>query len=87
MRHRRELQQLTIEGEAKVVATVDLSPTWGGKRQGAGRKKLYPDTVTISVRLCPWEKKLLEHRAKQNGQTLSSYIVQLIRDCELPDVK
>lgn len=50
-RHRRELQQLTIDGQPEVVATVDLSPRWGGKRAGAGRPRTAVRTTTMSLRL------------------------------------
>lgn len=83
MKHKRVLQQLTIDGQAEEVASIDLSPNWGGKRPGAGRKKSLPDTVTISLRLTMGEKKLLQSRAEAGGETLSSYLVRLIRDCEL----
>lgn len=86
MRHRTELQQLTIDGAHEVVAVRDLSPTWGGSRPGAGRKKSRPDSVTISIRINAWEKKILQYRAKENGMTLSSYLVKLIRALEYPGV-
>lgn len=51
MRHRTELQQLTIDGGHEVVAVRDLSPTWGGSRPGAGRPRGDKVTITVSVRL------------------------------------
>lgn len=82
-RHKRQLQQLTIDGAPEVVAELDLSPKWGGKRPGAGRRKGVTQTVTISIRLTLAERKMLQSRAEHSGQTLSQYVVQLIRDCEL----
>lgn len=87
MRHRRELQQLTIDGKAEVVATVDLSPTWGGARQGAGRPRNQEQTVTISVRVPVGLRDILLDRAHGMRQSLSEYLVQMIRDCECPDME
>lgn len=83
MRHRTELQQLTIEGPAEVVAVRDLSPTWGGARPGAGRKKGDARTVTISFRVPAQIKRILELRAEESGHSLSEYLVQLIQDVEI----
>lgn len=85
MRHRRELQQLTIEGGHEVVASIDLSPTWGGARPGAGRPKNQEQTVTISIRVPIGLRDLLLDRAHGMRQSLSEYLVQMIRDCECPD--
>ena len=86
MRHRRELQQLTIDGNAEVVASVDLSPTWGGARPGAGRPKNQEQTVTISIRVPIGLRDILLDRAHGMRQNLSEYLVQMIRDCECPEV-
>lgn len=83
MKKRRELRQLTIEGGHEVVASVDLSPTWGGKRKGAGRPKTAADSVTISVRVPSELRSLLQARASCMHMSLSEYLVQMIRDCEL----
>lgn len=85
MRHRRELQQLTIDGAPEVVATLDLSPTWGGTRAGAGRPKGPTQSVTISIRVPAAMRDLLQDRAHGLHMTLSEYLVQMIRDCEYPE--
>lgn len=85
MRHRIELQQLTIYGPPEVVATLDLSPTWGGARKGAGRPKGVSNSDTISIRVPTELKSLLVARAAEYHMTLSEYLVQMIRDCECPE--
>lgn len=85
MKKHRELRQLTIDGGHEVVASVDLSPTWGGKRKGAGRPKKIDRTVTISIRLSPVMRSLLQERASCMEMSLSEYLVQVIRDSEFTD--
>lgn len=87
MRHRTELQQLTIDGSHEVVAVHDLSPTWGGSRPGAGRPRGSEPTVTISIRVPIDLRDLLLDRAHGMRQSLSEYLVQMIRDCECPDAQ
>lgn len=74
MRHRRELKQLTIEGGAEVVASVDLSPSWGGARPGAGRPKTSADTTTISLRLPSSACRILDQIAEARGQSRTEYL-------------
>lgn len=83
MRHRRELQQLTIEGGHEVVASLDLSPSWGGARQGAGRPKGSEPTRTISIRVKESLYNYLASRAARSHQTVGQYLVALIEECEL----
>lgn len=83
MRHRTELQQLTIEGGVEVVAAKDLSPTWGGARQGAGRPKGEVRTRTISCRIPEELYSFIESRASRAGQSVSRYLAALIEECEL----
>lgn len=83
MRHRRELQQLTIEGGHEVVASLDLSPTWGGARPGAGRPKGSEPTRTISIRVKESLYNYLASRAARSHQTVGRYLVALIEECEL----
>lgn len=78
MRHRRELQQLTFDGAPEVVATLDLSPTWGGARPGAGRKKGDNKTLTVSVRV-PVEVYLrLRVGAKRSGVSAADFVRMLL---------
>lgn len=85
MRKRRELRQLTMDGGYEVTAVKELQTTWGGKRPGAGRPKTAADSVTISVRVPAELRDLLLDRAHGMRQTLSEYLLQMIRDCEMPD--
>lgn len=85
MRKRRELRQLTMDGGYEVEAVRELQTTWGGKRPGAGRPKTAADSVTISVRVPTELRSLLQARAMAAHQTLSDYLLQMIRECELSD--
>lgn len=78
MRHRRELQQLTIGGGYEVVATMELSPTWGGKRTGAGRPRQGVKTKAVSVRLPLSVVNALSRVAMSRGQSNSEYIKDMI---------
>lgn len=78
-RKRRELRQLLIDGSYEVDAAVDLQGTWGGARKGAGRPKTAPDTKTISVRLPMSMVPLITARAASCGQSVSSWLVELIK--------
>lgn len=80
MRHRRELQQLTIEGSAEVVASVDLSPTWGGARKGAGRKKGDIKTVAVSVRVPEVVHWQLRIGARKLGVSVSGFVRLLLHE-------
>lgn len=82
MRRKRQLLQLQIDAPPVVMAERDLQPEWGGARRGAGRKKGTMVTTTVSVRMSTSLKAILEKRAKDCGQTVSGYLVQLIRDVE-----
>lgn len=77
-RHRRELQQLTIDGGYEVVATLDLSPTWGGARPGAGRKKGDAKTVSISVRVPELVHLQLCTGARRSGVTVADFVRMLL---------
>lgn len=83
MRRRRELQQLTIDGNVEVVASVVLSPKWGGARKGAGRPKGKARTRTISCRISEELYNLMEIRACQTDQSISAYLSYLIEESEL----
>ena len=78
MRHLRELQQLTIDGGHEVVATLDLSPTWGGARKGAGRPSQGVKTKSVSVRLPLAVVNALGRVAKSRGQSNSEYLKDMI---------
>lgn len=78
MRHRTELQQLTIDGNYEVVAVRDLSPTWGGARQGAGRKQSAVPSVTVSVRITADTRERIETIAEARGWTVTRYLRQMI---------
>lgn len=78
-RHRRELQQLNLDGSAEVVKRLDLSPSWGGKRPGAGRPKKYNPTATISVRVSAGVAAMVQRRAAECGQSVSAWLIDLIR--------
>lgn len=86
MRHRTELQQLTIDGAHEVVAVHDLSPTWGGSRPGAGRPRGSEPTRTISIRVRESLYDYLASRAARSHQTIGAYLVALIEECELGGV-
>lgn len=78
-RRRRELRQLTIDGGYIVEASRDLQNTWGGRRNRAGRPKSRPDTVTISVRVPDTMAGLIRARAASCGQSVSAWLVDLIK--------
>lgn len=78
MRHRRELQQLTLDGGHEVVATLDLSPSWGGARKGAGRKKGDIKTVTISVRVPEVVHWQLRVGARGSGVSVADFVRMLL---------
>lgn len=77
------MSQLTLDGSAEEVASLDLSPTWGGARPGAGRPRTAPETATIAIRVPTKVKQLITARASSQGMTVSAYLAQLIYDCEL----
>lgn len=77
-RHRTELQQLTINGPAEVVAVRDLSPTWGGARPGAGRKKGKIKTVTVSVRIPEVVHWHLRIGARRSGMSVADFVRMLL---------
>lgn len=79
-RHRRELQQLTIDGQPEVVATVDLSPSWGGKRAGAGRKRTAEPSKVVAVRLPRSIYQILERAACKYGVSPAAYIRDLLEE-------
>lgn len=78
-RKRRELRQLTIDGGYVVDAAVDLQSSWGGRRTGAGRPKAAAETKTISVRVPMSMAALINARAASCGQSVSSWLVELIK--------
>lgn len=78
-RKRRELRQLLIDGTYEVEAVKVLQDTWGGRREGAGRPKTRPDTVTISVRVPEAMAGLIRARAASCGQSVSAWLVDLIK--------
>lgn len=78
-RKRRELRQLTIDGGYVVDAAVDLQSSWGGRRTGAGRPKVAAETKTISVRVPLSLASLINARAASCGQSVSSWLVELIK--------
>lgn len=80
MRHRTELQQLTIDGSHEVVAVRDLSPTWGGARKGAGRKKGDIKTVNVSVRVPEEVHWQLRVGAKRLGVSVSGFARLLLHE-------
>lgn len=69
MRHKRVLQQLTIDGQAEEVASIDLSPTWGGKRPGSGRPKGDITTASVSTRLPVATVWRIKKIAREAGMT------------------
>lgn len=78
MRHRRELQQLTIDGGHEVVASLDLSPTWGGARKGAGRPKRDWQTRTISVRVPLVLYNAIIKVAEVRDETITQYLTEML---------
>lgn len=74
MRHRTELQQLTIDGTHEVVAVRDLSPKWGGSRKGAGRPRGDQRTKTISVRISEEIDWHLRVAAKKTGMGVAEFV-------------
>ena len=86
MRHRTELQQLTIDGSHEVVAVRDLSPTWGGARPGAGRPRGDRRTRTISVRVSESLYNVMQSHAMACNQTIGAYLTALLEECELGDI-
>lgn len=78
-RKRRELRQLTIDGGYVVDAAIDLQGSWGGRRKGAGRPKTAENTKTISVRVPVAMASLIDARAASCGQSVSSWLVDLIK--------
>lgn len=75
---RVELQQLTIDGSYEVVARLDKHPSWGGRREGAGRKISAEPTVTISFRISSRLAKFLGAIAGGQGTTLSATAKKLM---------
>lgn len=80
MRHRRELQQLTIDGPAEVVATLDLSPTWGGARPGAGRPRGSSKTRVISVRVSDELYLKVSERAQKSKKTVNQLLAAVLEE-------
>ena len=80
MRHRRELQQLTIEGGHEVVATLDLSPTWGGARAGAGRPRGSSKTRVISVRVSDELYQKVSERAQKSQKTVNQLLAAILEE-------
>lgn len=78
-RKRRELRQLTIDGGYVVDAAIDLQGSWGGARKGAGRPKVAAETKTISVRVPVTMASLIAARAASCGQSVSTWLVDLIK--------
>lgn len=79
-RKKRVLQQLTIDGRPEIVATLDLCPSWGGARPGAGRPRSADPTKVISIRV----PESLYHRIKTcaegYGLGMTSYIVAVLSE-------
>ena len=55
------------------------SNNWGGKRDGAGRKKTGRKTVSITLTLSPEQAEELKSRARHNLQTPSKYVVDTLK--------
>ena len=78
MKKKIQIQQLTIDGAPEVVAEVDLSPRWGGKRRGAGRK---PGPVTyraITIRLPLPHYELVRGLAGMDGKPPSRWLADFL---------
>ena len=56
--------------------------TSGGRRPGAGRKRVFAQKSKLQVDLCADDANALELRAKAIGRTLSEYVRAII-DCDL----
>lgn len=54
------------------------SSNYGGKREGAGRKKLETGRVCFQVSCQPSEEKIIREKAEKAGLSLSKYVVQCI---------
>ncbi|KKN81098.1 hypothetical protein LCGC14_0323170 [marine sediment metagenome] len=54
-------------------------PTWGGAREGAGRKPTYPESSRSQV-FCLPERLIdkLARLAKREGETVNRYLAQTI---------
>lgn len=79
-RHKRQLQQLTIDGSVEVVAEVDLSPSWGGKRRGAGRPRTAEPSRVLALRLPASLYAELERSADRYGISPAAYLRELLTE-------
>lgn len=62
--------------------------TWGGKREGSGRKKCKIRNVTISLRISPDLKQKVIDRAKELNVSQNTYLENLIKkDIDLVNSK
>lgn len=54
----------------------------GGAREGAGRKStgVQGKTSTITLRLAPSEKELLEKKAKAKNKSMTRFLIDLALD-------
>lgn len=80
MRKRRVLQQLTLDGSAVEVASLDLQGTWGGRRKGAGRPRTCGTAPTVTVRISSEVLALIDKDAAYLKSTRSEIIRDMIED-------
>lgn len=69
-----------MDGTYEIVATVDLSPSWGGRRAGAGRKSSGPPSRVVAVRLPHDVYQTLERAAIRYGVSPAAYLRELIEE-------
>lgn len=77
--HIRQLIQTTIDGRDEVVAELRLRPGRGGMRKGAGRPRSGIETVTLSCRVPAVIADCARARAAACGQSLNTYLTELLR--------
>lgn len=58
------------------------NPTWGGKREGAGRKPTGRNTTTITITLKKSQAEALRKIAESKGKSVSKMIIETF---DLPD--
>lgn len=68
-RKKTVLQQLTIDGQPETVATLDLQPSWGGRRKGAGRPKTCEFQHKVTIRVSSYTFACLKAAAAAQGST------------------
>jgi len=62
------------------------STTWGGRRKGAGRKRLVKDGCSLTLWLPGKVRKRLDAEAQKNGEPVTSLVRRVLESArpELP---